>query len=183
MKYLFVSDIHGNVENLEKCFQILAMENANKLILLGDTAASYSEGDNFLLAEILNENKEKVEVIRGNCDTSDFEDLLKMEMFDDDILWLGGKLISIEHGHIHNFYHLPHHCGDIFIQGHTHVPQLIVQGGRILANPGSVTCPRGTDLRCYLLVDENAIFLKLFDTNHPQIIKKVDINIENISES
>lgn len=178
MKYLFVSDIHGNVENLEKSFQLMEMENADKIVFLGDTAADYSEGDNFLLAEVLNKNKSKVELIRGNCDTSDFEELLKFEMFDDDILWINGKLISIEHGHIHNFYHLPPNCGDIFIQGHTHVPQLLVQGGRILANPGSVTRPRGTDLRCYLLVDENGIYLKLFDTHDPQIIKKVDINVE-----
>ncbi len=101
-----------------------------------------------------------VEVIRGNCDTSNFEDLLEFEMFDDDVLYINGKFVSITHGHLYNSYHLPPNCGDIFIQGHTHVPMLIESGGRILANPGSPTRPRGSDLKCYLIIDEASIKLK-----------------------
>lgn len=181
MRYLFVSDIHGNVENLEKCIDLLEKENANKLVILGDTSSNYSEGDNYLLAEILNNNQKRVEVIRGNCDTSDFEDYLNFDIFDDDILYINEKFVSIEHGHIHNFYHLPANCGDIFIQGHTHVPQLFVQNGKILANPGSLTRPRGVDIRCYLLLDEEAIYLKLLESK--KIIKKVNINLEKSFET
>ena len=50
--------------------------------------------------------KKSVEVIRGNCDTSDFEDLLEFEMYDDDTLYINVKFVSITHGHIYNSYHL-----------------------------------------------------------------------------
>ncbi len=163
-KYMFISDIHGNVEMLSKCTSIFEKEKMDKLIILGDTSAGYyDEEKNWLLAEIINSLGDKVEVIRGNCDSSDFEEKLDQEMFDDDILYINNVFISIEHGHRHNMYNLPQNCGDIFIQGHTHIPVLIKQGGRILANPGSVSRPRGTDLRCYILVDEEKIALYTLD--------------------
>lgn len=40
---------------------------------------------------------------------------------------------------------------------------LAKQNGLILANPGSITRPRGTDLRCYILIDESKICLKTLD--------------------
>ena len=62
-------------------------------------------------------------------------------------------------------YDLPPYCGNIFIQGHTHVPLLKNERGTIIANPGSVTYPRGTDLRCYIIVTEDSIILKTLDGN------------------
>ena len=123
----------------------------------------YNEDNNQIIADTLNSMKNKVEVIRGNCDSEDFEDLLEFEVFDDDILYINSKFVSIAHGHIYNTYRLPPNCGDIFIQGHTHVPMLVESGGRILANPGSPTRPRGTDLKCYIIIDEDSIKLKNFD--------------------
>ena len=106
--------------------------------------------------------KDKVEIIRGNCDTEEFEDLIESEIFDDDTLYINGKFVSVAHGHRFNMYNLPPNCGDIFIQGHTHVPILVEQGGRILANPGSPTRPKGANLKCYILIDDNKIMLKEF---------------------
>lgn len=161
---MFVADIHGNLEIFQKCIEIFNKEKADKIVFLGDTGAGYyNEENNQKIAEILNSMKEKVEVIRGNCDSSDFEDLLEFEVFDDDILYINGKFVSVEHGHRYNAYNLPPNCGDIIIQGHTHVPMLVKSGGRILANPGSPTRPRGTDLKCYIIIDEKNIELKNFE--------------------
>ncbi len=176
MKYIFVSDIHGNIERLEQCINLLYVENADKLVILGDTASNYSEDDNIYIANRLNDIKHKVEVIRGNCDTSDFEENLDFEIFDDDILFADDKLITITHGHLYTYQHLPPNCGDIFIQGHTHVPLLINQNGRILANPGSVSRPKGADLRCYLLVNDKEIILKSIENNSE--IKKIVLGNE-----
>ncbi len=160
---MFVSDIHGNVEVLKKVVELYEMEEADKLVILGDTAASSNREDNVELAKILNSMKEKVEVLRGNCDTMEFENLLDFEMFDDDILYVNGKFISISHGHYYNDTNLPPNCGEIFIQGHTHIPMLIKEKAKILANPGSMTRPRGVDLRCYLFMDEEKIALKTWN--------------------
>jgi len=170
-KYMFISDIHGDWDIFKNCIDIFEKEQANKLVFLGDTSAGYyNEENNQKMAEIINEMGNKVELIRGNCDSSDFEELINAEIFDDDILYINGKFVSITHGHRYNSYRLPPNCGDIFIQGHTHVPMLVESGGRILANPGSPSRPRGMDIKCYIIIVENKIQLKSFNG---EILKEI----------
>ena len=166
MKYMFVSDIHGNVENLEKCIKSFETEKADKLVILGDTASHTDEFANEEIVRLLSEISRKVEIIRGNCDTYDFEkmlDTINISMYDMDTLYINGKFVTITHGHYYNCYELPDNCGEIFIQGHTHVPMLQKQNDRILANPGSVSKPRGVDLSCYIIIDEEKITMKTLD--------------------
>ncbi len=164
MKYMFVSDIHGDLEQLKKCIQIGQEENADKLVILGDTMNSTNEMVNYKIAELLNLIRDKLVVIRGNCDTFSFEEKLQFKILDMDQLYNNGKFVTITHGHYYNCYELPPNCGEIFIQGHTHVPMLQKQKDKILANPGSVTRPRGGDLRCYLLLSETKISLKTLES-------------------
>lgn len=163
MKYIFVSDIHGSVDGVKKIVEIYKKEQANKIIILGDTASSMNSDDNKKIAEILNDMKNNVEVIRGNCDTILFEDMLDFEMYDTDILYVNGQYITITHGHHYNAEKFSENCCNIFMQGHTHIPMLQKQNGIIFANPGSITRPRGTNLRCYILLDEEKIYLKTLD--------------------
>ncbi len=163
MKYLFASDIHGSIDKFEKVLEAFEREAADKLILLGDTSSSDSNSDNEIIAGKLNNIKNKVELIRGNCDRDSFEELLNFEIYDMDNLYVNGKFVTITHGHYYNMYELPSNCGEIFIQGHTHVPILEKRNDKILANPGSVSRPRGVDLRCYILMDEENISLKTLE--------------------
>ena len=163
MKYIFVSDIHGNVDRLKEVIEIFNKEKADRLVILGDTCAYLSKSSDDEMAELLNVMKDKVEVIRGNCDTRNFEELLQIEMFDMDNIYANGKIITVTHGHYYNSHELPYNCGEIFIQGHTHVPILIKDKDRIFGSPGSVSRPRGVDLRCYLLLEENKISLKTLE--------------------
>lgn len=171
MKYMFISDIHGNVETFERCIEIFNEEKADKLILLGDTASSSDSYANEQLADILNEYKSKVEVIRGNCDNLNFEDRLNFEIFDLDNLYINEKFVTITHGHYYNCIELPPNCGDIFIQGHTHIPMLQKMNDKIIANPGSVARPRGGDLRCYIIIDGHRISLKTLEGS---LVKFID---------
>ncbi len=170
MKYIFVSDIHGNVDRLKEVIEIFKKEEADRLVILGDTCAYLSKSSDEEIADILNAMKDKVEVIRGNCDTRSFEELLQFEMFDMDNIYANGKIITVTHGHYYNSHELPYNCGDIFIQGHTHVPILTKDKDKILANPGSVSRPRGVDLRCYILVNESRIALKTLEM---KLIKEI----------
>jgi putative phosphoesterase len=163
MKYLFASDIHGSIDKFEKVLEAFEREGADKLVLLGDTSSSDSNSDNWLIADALNKIKSKVEIIRGNCDRYEFEELLEFEIYDIDNLYINGKFVTITHGHYYNMYELPINCGEIFIQGHTHVPVLEKRGEKIVANPGSVSRPRGVDLRCYLVIDEENVSLKTLE--------------------
>lgn len=160
---MFVSDVHGSIERLQECLKIFEIENADKLIFLGDTGAQVDRSSNDKIAEILNGMKDKIQLIRGNCDTADFEELLEIKLLNMDNLYMNGIFVTITHGHNYNCYDLPSYCGEIFIQGHTHVPMLQKSKDAILANPGSVTKPRGVDLRCYIIIDDENITLKTLD--------------------
>lgn len=172
MIYMFVSDIHGSIEKLEEIIEIFNKENANKLVILGDTASHTDDATNEKIAELLNSLKDKIEVIRGNCDTRSFEEKLEFEMFDMDNLYVNGKFVTITHGHYYNCYDLPYNCGEIFIQGHTHIPMLQQINGKILANPGSVTKPRGVDLRCYIIINDEKILMK---TLEGKLVKEIEL--------
>ena len=76
MKYLIASDIHGDKTSTERLIQILKEEKAEKLILLGDVynhgprnnlPNGYSPMD---VASVLNAVKEKLIVVKGNCDSA-----------------------------------------------------------------------------------------------------------------
>ena len=164
MKYIFVSDIHGNVERLKEVLEIFEKEKADRLVILGDTSAYLSKSSDEEMAEAINSLKDKVEIIRGNCDTR------SLEMYDMDNLYINGRFVSVTHGHYFNFSNLPPNCGEIFIQGHTHVPVLQKLNDKILANPGSVSRPRGVDLRCYILIDEEKISLKTLEM---KVVKEI----------
>ena len=172
MVYMFVSDIHGSIEKLEEIIEIFNKENANKLVILGDTASHTDDLTNEKIAVLLNSLKDKIEIIRGNCDTRSFEEKLEFEIFDMDNLYVNGKFVTITHGHYYNCYELPVNCGEIFIQGHTHIPMLQKINGRILANPGSVTKPRGVDLRCYIIINDEKILLK---TLEGKLVKEIEL--------
>ncbi len=168
MKYMFISDIHGNLENLEKYIEIFEKEGADKLILLGDTSDGDYDDNDYLIAETINSLGSKVEIIRGNRDWDEFLRMIKQETFEDDTLpFYTSKgeyiFITFTHGHIYNYNRLPPNCGKVFIQGHTHVPMLLESGGRILANPGSPTRPRGLNQKCYIMLDEEEISLVSVD--------------------
>ena len=170
MRYIFVSDIHGSVDGVKKVIEIFKDEGADKLVILGDTASSCDREDNVQIATLLNGIQEKVEVIRGNCDTLSFEDMLEFEMYDIDTLYINSKFVTVTHGNYYNCYNLPQNCGDIFIQGHTHIPMLEKRQEKIFANPGSITRPRGVDLRCYILLDDDKIILK---TLNGKVVKEI----------
>lgn len=124
MKYMFVSDIHGNIDAFEKILEVFEKEAADKLIILGDTS-SFSDriADNEISLK-LNKIKSKVEIIRGNCDSFSFEEMLEIEMSDINLLYIGEKIVVATHGHRYKFNEELMNGKDIFIQGHTHVPVL-----------------------------------------------------------
>ena len=167
---MFISDIHGSIENLEKCIEIFEIEKADKLVILGDTGSQVDNRSNQIIADTLNLMKDKLEMVRGNCDTIDFEEMLFLKLVGTQNLYINGKIVTITHGHYYNSYELPSNCGEIFIQGHTHIPMLQKINDRIIANPGSVSRPRGCDLRCYIILDDEKIVLK---TLEGKIVKEI----------
>lgn len=91
MKAVVISDIHGSGYYAEKIKEINERENPDKIILLGDL---YYHGPRnelsqeykpMKVAEILNSLKDKLLVVRGNCD-AEVDEMISDFKFNDHIL-------------------------------------------------------------------------------------------------
>ena len=94
---------------------------------------------------MLNERKDRIFCVRGNCDGEVDQMVLDFPiMADYAVLAEGERLIYATHGHVYNTAHLPPlQPGDILLHGHTHVPAWQAFGeGNLYLNPGSVSLPQ-----------------------------------------
>ena len=173
MKILIVSDVHGNYLNMKK-----VLDNEKEFdyfFLLGDVLSGpYIEGYNpDKLSELLNKYSNKIFYVRGNCDVSRM-DLLDFYMEKDYMLLPVDNIkFFLTHGHKYNEYYLPDVDDfDVYMQGHTHIPVLKEERGKIYLNPGSITLPKGMSTNSYIIYQDKEFYLKDLDNN---IIKKIHI--------
>ncbi len=173
MKYMFASDIHGSAFYCRKMLEIYRQSGAGRLILLGDILYHGPRNDlpeeyaPKLVTEMLNEYKDQLYVVRGNCDAEVDQMVLEFPiMADYALLELNGKTFYATHGHIYNQDCLPPmQAGDILIHGHTHLPVAEKMGDRFLLNPGSTSLPKGGNPNSYGMLDGETFTIYDFDGN------------------
>ena len=173
MKYLFASDIHGSAYYYRKLLDAFREEQAERLVLLGDLL--YHGPRNDLPREyapkeviaLLNEHKNKIYAVRGNCEAEVDQMVLEFPvMADYCILSVDGRTFYATHGHIYNQDNLPPlQEGDILIHGHTHVLKAQQMDGYILLNPGSVSIPKEGNPATYAVLENSIFTIKDFDGN------------------
>ena len=164
MKLMIASDIHGSAYYCKQLLDAFAAQKADKLLLLGDILyhgprndlpRDYSPKD---VIAMLNEQKDKVFCVRGNCDAEVDQMVLEFPILADYcILTCGDRLVYATHGHTHNLNALPPmQQGDILLHGHTHVPAWKPFGNdNLYLNPGSVSIPKAESTNSYMLLDGN----------------------------
>ena len=168
MKIMIASDIHGSALYCRKMLEAFDAEQADKLLLLGDVLYHGprnplpEEYDPKAVAAMLNERKQQILCVRGNCDGEVDQMMLEFPiMADYCILYAGKRMVFATHGHHHNENSLPMlQPGDVLLHGHTHIPVLEDRGAYILANPGSVTLPKQNSARGYLLLEDERMIYK-----------------------
>ena len=150
MKVMIVSDIHGSYDDLKKVMDIYEEEHMDQLILLGDLL--YHGPRNPLpegyqpqkVIALLNQYKEKMIAVRGNCDAEVDQMVLEFPMRADySELYMDGHRFFLTHGHLYDEDHLPLlKDGDVFMHGHFHKPMLKKKDGIVLFNPSSISLPK-----------------------------------------
>ena len=185
MKLMFASDIHGDVERTKRVFELYDREGAEKLVLLGDLL--YFGPRNTLterydpqgVIKLLNENKDKLLCVRGNCDAEvdqmvlDFPIMAEYAYFCAD-----GYNMLLTHGHkINKDAAINIREGEILVHGHTHVLCIEKFGkGNLYINPGSTTYPKENNPPSYMVYKDGVFEIKhLLDE---KIIKKIDLRKE-----
>ena len=174
MKVMCISDIHGNIECLYKAIERYREENAEKLIILGDFSSYYFSSSDFEVAEILNNMAGAIIAVKGNCDSSETDNLLNFSLGYLKTIDVNGIKVTLAHGHIYNKNSLPENCGKVFLSGHTHIGMIEQIGERIIANPGSISKPRGGTKKSYIIIDEGKIELKSLDGETIKKLKFVE---------
>ena len=165
MKLLICSDIHGDLDSAKAVIDAYHRYGADKILCLGDILYHGPRNDlpeGYAPKEVislLNERKNSLLCVRGNCDTEVDQMVLEFPILADyAIIELGNKLIFATHGHNFNENTLPPmRDGDILLHGHTHVPKCVDHGNYIYMNPGSVSIPKENSHHGYMTL-ENGVF-------------------------
>ena len=178
MKLVVASDIHGSALYCRKFLDCYKKENADKLILLGDIL--YHGPRNDLpeeyapkkVIEMLNDIKDEILCVRGNCDTEVDQMVLKFPILADyAFLYWRDKMVFVTHGHNFNLKNLPMlKKGDILLHGHTHIPACEKNDLCTYINPGSVSIPKENSAHSYIVITDDEIIFKDLDGN---VYKKV----------
>lgn len=168
MKLMFASDIHGAADCCEKMLKRFDEERAEKLFLLGDIL--YHGPRNDLPADyapkrviaMLNERKNQLLCVRGNCDTEVDQMVLEFPiMAEYALLYLDGRTVFLTHGHKFNTNNPPLlNDGDVLLHGHTHVQTIDESRNYTYINPGSVSLPKNGMPQSYLIYEDGIFTIK-----------------------
>lgn len=168
MKIFFISDIHGSLFYLKKALNRFNEEGASYIVMLGD--ALYHGPRNPLpeeykpqeVANLLNEYKNKIIAVRGNCDSEVDQMLIEYPMMADySIILYKNKRIFLTHGHIYNESKLPNlSANDILVHGHTHLPVAKKHNEIYILNPGSISLPKENNPNSYAILQDDLFQIK-----------------------
>lgn len=161
MKLMIASDIHGSAKYCRELFEAFEREQADKLLLLGDLL--YHGPRNDLPDEynpkqvitILNEHKEKLMCVRGNCEAEVDQMVLEFPVLAEYMmLYIDGQVFYVTHGHHENPSQPPLlKKGEVLLNGHTHVPKCEEYENFTYMNPGSVSIPKEDSERGYMVYE------------------------------
>ena len=174
MKILIASDIHGSAYYCRKLLEAWDREGADRMLLLGDILYHGPRNDlpedyaTKTVTQMLNERRESILCVRGNCDTEVDQMVLDFPIMADYCLVSMGKLtVFATHGHRFNTDSLPPLMkGDILLHGHTHVPAWEPFGDdNYYLNPGSVSLPKEDSPHGYMIMTENGFEWKDLEGN------------------
>ena len=166
MKILIASDLHGSAFYSAKLLERFNNEKADKLILLGDI---YNHGPRNPLpeeynpqkvAQMLNAIKDKLIVIKGNCDSQVDSMISEFSFIEDAVIVSGNKTVFCTHGHVYNRDKLPATAFDAIVYGHFHTGFIERENGIIVANAGSVSLPKNDTPNSYLTLEDEKLTLK-----------------------
>ena len=172
MKLMIASDIHGSAFYCHKLLEAFDLEEADKLLLLGDILYHGPRNplpdgyDPQKVVAILNPRKNSILCVKGNCDTEVDQMVLDFPILSDYCsIMIGKRPIFATHGSQINRKLLPPlSTGEILLQGHTHIPSWEEFGDNNLClNPGSVSLPKNGSERSYMVLEDDVITWKTLE--------------------
>ncbi len=175
MKVMIVSDLHGSAYYTRKALEIFQTSSSDLLAILGDV---YNHGPRNPLpqeyapmevARLLNSIKDKLLVVKGNCDSEVDSMISEFHFVESAALMVGSNKVYLTHGHVFNKDHLPALSqGDTLVYGHFHQVTCEDVSGVHILNPGSISLPKD-GLRAYIMLDEKGA--SIFDLDGKELYR------------
>lgn len=169
MKIVIASDIHGSATYTARLLQAFNACKGDTLVLLGDI---YNHGPRNPLpqgyappevAAMLNAVKDRLVVIRGNCDSEVDGMISQFAFVEEAVLLVRNKRVFCTHGHRHNIDAMPPlAAGDVLVYGHFHRVMCTDKEGVLVLNPGSISLPHD-DKRAYIVLDEEGVCIRTLE--------------------
>ena len=186
MKLFIGSDIHGSSANIKRFLDIVndARKQGDdaKVVLLVDI---YNHGPRnpfpegyapMIVAKMLNDSKDFITVIKGNCDSEVDQMISDFPIREDFSTDWQGRRVFFTHGHKCN-PDLPSKdakSGDIVFYGHFHRAMLKVCDGVAYICVGALgLSPEGVE-RSYAILDESGVKVKTLEGDKTLIEYKFD---------
>ena len=166
MKLMLASDIHGSAYYAKLLLEIFEKEKADKLVLLGDI---YNHGPRNPfpkdynpqeVAGLLNGIKDKLIVVKGNCDSEVDTLISEFDFIENLCLLVDGKSLLCTHGPTYNKDNVPSTKFDAVIYGHFHTGFIERKDGTVFVNAGSISLPKNNTPSSYLIIEDGKIILK-----------------------
>ena len=190
MKIFVISDIHGSFIALEKALEKFEKEKADYLLICGDylnhgPRNAIPEGYNTMeTVRLLNQHKEKILAVRGNCDSEVDQMILEFPILSDylTIILNNANRVFVHHGHLFAEEYFSKFLNEknIIVSGHSHIPVLetkkIDNKEFTFLNPGSISIPKGGSLGSYGVIEEigSKLSLKICELSG-NVVKSIDI--------
>ena len=170
MKLMIASDLHGSAYYTHQLLDAWDREGAPRLFLLGDILYHGPRNDlpeGYAPKEVLamlNERKDRIFCVRGNCDGEVDQMVLPFPCLADfSQLLVNGKTFYLTHGHHANPQNLPPlPKGSVFLFGHTHVKLDEEVAGIRCLNPGSVSIPKDGS-HSYLIYEDGNFSFRIME--------------------
>lgn len=162
MKYLVVSDNHGNRDVLVDLVHIWE-KKVDGMFHCGDS--ELKEDDNLW---------QKFVVVKGNCDYSpEYQKETAIAHGEDTIYMTHGHLFNVNMGLTYLSLAAKEKSASLCFYGHTHKLAAEMVDGILYLNPGSISQPRGkySHLKTYAIVEtsEKEIEVAFYTQNHEKL--------------
>ncbi len=165
-----LSDIHGISENLKILEKKVILNDFNYIIILGDLfhSAYTKEVDEKVIIKFLDKYKEKLVIVRGNCDNH--QDILKIPVKVDEIRYLNidNYDFYFTHGNVYNYYNNDTFSNGILVYGHEHIPYIKKDSDMIYLNTGSISLPRDEYGKTFAIYEDKK--LKIYQLDSLKVI-------------
>lgn len=170
--WMIASDLHGSAYYCRRLLERMEQEGAERLVLLGDLLYHGPrnplprEYDTKAVAHLLNQVRDRLLCVRGNCDSEVDQMVLTFPMLADyAVVPVGRRLCYLTHGHNYGPENPPPMTeGSLLLCGHFHVPVCRQEDGFVYLNPGSVSLPKENSPHSYLMLRDGVFTWKDVET-------------------